>query len=110
MSIDGQVETVYIHEDGSGRLHVVDRPGRLGTISDPVGHQTLRFDFAPEEVTALNGLAVWGNAHFLFLGKRKIADRDGCVRIIFVTRVEFLAALRDHHHQSEALGATESTR
>jgi hypothetical protein len=95
MSIDARVETVYINEDGSGRLNLVDRPGNPPGIS---GQSSLWFKHAPEEVTGLNGLDVWGGSSILMLGDHRIASRVSYTQIVFVDSQLFKAALSAYHH------------
>jgi hypothetical protein len=84
MSIDAQVKTVIINEDGSGELLLVDRPrSRPGDYPGIAGQRSLEFSTAPEEVTALNGRNVWGGASSLMLGDEEIAERTGICKIRF---------------------------
>ena len=84
MSINAIVRTVFINEDGSGRLALE---------GDERGQPSLYFDSAPEEVTALNGLQVWGGSDTLMHGEHKIADRRGYTGIVFVDGEAFKTAL-----------------
>jgi hypothetical protein len=61
MSIDATVEKVIVKEDGSGEVHLKDR---LGGIA---GQSILLFKEASEEVTALNGLNIWGGSNNVML-------------------------------------------
>lgn len=74
MSINAIVETVYINEDGSGRLALT---------GEERGQPELHFETAPEDVTALNGRQVWGSANSLMAHDTKIADRVGYTKIRF---------------------------
>lgn len=96
MAIDASVAYVQCNEDGSGVLHLVDRGGNDQHIS---GQPRLRFDKAPDEVTALNGLDVWGGSNTLMLGDRQIATREGYTRISFIEREPFLEAVRVYHQR-----------
>lgn len=96
MSIDARVETVFINEDGSGRLALIDRPVESGTPGIK-GQASLGFETAPEEVTALNGLDVWGSANSLMLGDVEIAERLGYTRIKFHDGETFKRAVREYH-------------
>lgn len=92
MAIDAHVAYVELNEDGSGTLHLCDR------IPDGLrGQSRLHFDTAPYEVTALNGLPVWGGAGQLMLCEIEIAKRIGYARISFNERDVFLAAVAAHH-------------
>ena len=94
MSIDANVAYVEIHEDGSGVLHLCDR------IPDGSrGQSRLRFDAAPYEVTALNGLQIWGSAGQIMLGEREIAKRIGYTKISFNGRETFLMAVAEYHQR-----------
>jgi len=92
MSIDANIAHVELNEDGSGILHLCDR-GSDGSR----GQDRLRFETAPPEVTALNGLSIWGGASWVMLGDVKIADRIGYRRIAFIERDAFLDAMRIYH-------------
>lgn len=92
MSIDAKVECVYINEDGSGRLELIDsEPGRIA------GQKSLSFDSAPEEVTALNGCIIWGGSESIILGDVKIADRVGYTKIKFVDSEIFKQAVSKYN-------------
>ena len=94
MAIDAHVAYVELQEDGAGTLHLCDR------IPDGSrGQSRLHFDTAPHEVTALNGLAIWGGASHIMLGERQIATRDGYTRISFTEREPFLAAIAEYHRR-----------
>ena len=97
MSIDAVVQTVIINEDGSGELRLIDRPARRGQNDGIAGQSSLHFDSAPEEVTALNWLPIWGGADQIILGERKIADRIGYTKICFVDRETFIKAITDYN-------------
>jgi hypothetical protein len=100
MSIDARVDVVHINEDGSGELRLVDRPpSRPGQNPGIAGQRSLSYLTAPEEVTALNGLDVWGGSDELMLGDRKIADRVGYTRIVFVSWADFNAAVAEYHRK-----------
>ncbi len=98
MSIDARVETVMIYEDGSGKLCLIDRPAaRPGENPGIAGQNTLFFDKAPEEVTALNGLDIWGGDSWIMLGETTIAYRTGATRIGFVDAEKFKDAVAQYH-------------
>lgn len=98
MSIDARVKAVHLNEDGSGKLNLVDRPkSRPGDSVGCAGQAAFYFDAAPHEVTALNGLDVWGGANGLMLGDVEIAKREGYTRIVFVAPEAFKRAVRDYH-------------
>lgn len=92
MSIDANVAYVELHEDGSGVLHLCDR-----IPEGSRGQSRLYFDDAPYEVTALNGLSVWGGSGQLMLGDKEIAKREGYTRISFIEREPFLEAVQQYH-------------
>ena len=92
MSIDANIVYVELQEDGSGTLHLCDR-----VPEGSRGQDRLHFDTAPHEVTALNGLEIWGTASQVLLGDRKIADRLGYTKISFIERDLFLAVVREYH-------------
>lgn len=98
MAIDAQVAYVEVNEDGSGALHLCDRIG-FGRPDGNKGQPTLRFDTAPHEVTALNGLAIWGGSGFLMLGDIEIAERLGYTRLKFHDRDTFLRAVAAYHQK-----------
>jgi hypothetical protein len=92
MSIDAHVAYVELREDGSGVLHLCDR-----IPNGSRGQSRLHFDTAPLEVTALNGLSIWGGSGQVMLGDREIAKREGYTRISFTEREDFLAAVAEYH-------------
>jgi hypothetical protein len=94
MSIDANVAYVECRENGSGTLHLCDR-----VPNGSRGQSRLHFDKAPYEVTALNGLQVWGGNSQIMLGEREIAKREGYTRISFVEREPFLAAVAEYHQR-----------
>lgn len=93
MSIDARVETVFINENGSGRLALIDRPANVDGVPGIKGQSSLSFETAPEEVTALNGRDIWGGSDSIMLGDREIAKRQGYTRIVFVDDETFKAAV-----------------
>lgn len=95
MAIDANVAYVECREDGSGTLHLCDR-----IPNGSRGQSRLHFDTAPYEVTALNGLQIWGGDSFIMLGDTEIAKREGYTRISFNGRDTFLAAVRDYHRRA----------
>lgn len=92
MSIDANVAFVEVHEDGSGTLHLCDRKPEGSR-----GQSRLHFVTAPYEVTALNGLEVWGGDGQIMLGRREIAKRHGYTRISFIEPEAFKAAVAEYH-------------
>lgn len=98
MAIDAYVAYVSLNEDGSGTLHLCDR-----IPNGSRGQSRLHFATAPYEVTALNGLPIWGGATQIMLSDREIATRDGYTRISFTERESFLAAVAAHHQQRRTL-------
>ena len=86
MSIDALV-TVYHYEDGSGRL---------GLSGENRGVKELSYKKAPYEVTSLNGLQIWGDSNKIYLGEKKIADRDSYTTITFVDDISFRNAVREY--------------
>lgn len=96
MSIDARIRAVHLHEDGGGTLELEDRPARPGGVPGIAGQKRLRFDDAPEEVTALNGRDIWGGADTIMLGDVEIARRVGYTRIVFHDRETFLRAVREY--------------
>jgi hypothetical protein len=92
MSIDANVAYVELKEDGSGVLHLCDR-----VPEGSRGQSRLSFASAPYEVTALNGLSIWGGASQIMLGDHEIAKREGYTRISFSEREVFLAAVAAYH-------------
>lgn len=89
MSIDAKC-FVYFDENGGGRLEL---------LGDERGQRRLRFDKAPEEVSALNGRHVWGGSSEIMLGNRKIATRVGYTKIEFVSRAEFIYAIGESNRR-----------
>ncbi|CEF48244.1 unnamed protein product [uncultured bacterium] len=100
MSIDARVDSVIRYEDGGGELRLIDRPARPGGVPGIKGQSLLWFHTAPHEVTALNGLDIWGGSSTLMLGDIAIARRDGYAHIVFCDRETFLIAV-ERYHQSE---------
>jgi hypothetical protein len=94
MAIDANVAYVETKEDGSGTLHLCDR-----VPNGSRGQSRLYFTTAPYEVTALNGLPIWGGASQIMLGEREIAKRDGYTRISFTEREPFLSAVAEYHQK-----------
>lgn len=94
MSIDARIQTVIIHEDGSGELRLVDRPAKPGQSQGIAGQRALHFESAPEEVTALNGCDIWGGSNTIMLGEIEIAKRTGYTTIVFNSRDQFIAAIK----------------
>ena len=89
---------VELKEDGSGVLHLCDR-----IPNGSRGQSRLYFNAAPYEVTALNGLQIWGGASSIMLCDMEIAKREGYTRISFTERETFLAAVAEwHRRQREA--------
>lgn len=93
MAIDALVAYVELKEDGSGTLHLCDR-----VPEGSRGQSRLHFATAPYEVTALNGLPIWGGDRIM-LGEHEIAKRDGYTQISFTEREPFLAAVAEHHRR-----------
>ena len=94
MAIDANVAYVECREDGSGVLHLCDR-----IPNGSRGQSRLHFDAAPYEVTALNGLSIWGGSSEIMLGERQIATRILYTRISFIERESFLAAVAEYHRK-----------
>ncbi len=92
MAIDANVAYVECREDGSGTLHLCDR-----IPNGSRGQSRLHFDTAPYEVTALNGLSIWGGDNQIILGSKFIASREGYTHISFIEREPFLAAVAEYH-------------
>lgn len=92
VAIDANVAYVHLNEDGSGTLHLCDR-----VPEGSRGQSRLHFATAPYEVTALNGLSIWGGASQIMLGDHEIARRDGYTRISFIEWEPFLAAVAAYH-------------
>lgn len=74
MSINATVKSVYINEDGSGQLNLE---------GDERGQPVLKFDSAPEDVTALNGRQIWGSSDAIMAHETQIAYRIGYTEIKF---------------------------
>ena len=91
MSIDANVAYVELNENGSGTLHLCDR------VEGSRGQSRLHFSTAPHEVTALNGLEIWGGGGQIMLGDKQIATRRGYTQISFIEREPFLAAVAEYH-------------
>lgn len=103
MAIDANVAYVELKEDGSGTLHLCDR-----IPNGSRGQSRLYFDTAPYEVTALNGLSIWGSDNSIMLCETEIAKRHGYTRISFTERDQFLAAVAEwHRRQREERDAHE---
>jgi hypothetical protein len=99
MSIDAHVAYVELKEDGSGTLHLCDR-----IPEGSRGQSRLHFTTAPHEVTALNGLPIWGGASGIMLCETEIAKREGYTRISFNEREVFLSAVAEYHRRQRASG------
>lgn len=97
MAIDANVAYVECKQDGSGTLHLCDR-----IPNGSRGQSRLHFSTAPYEVTALNGLEIWGGTSQIMLGECEIAKRDGYTRISFVEREPFLLAVATYHQKRRA--------
>lgn len=97
MSIDARIESVRIDENGGGRLNLIDRPANPGATPGCAGQKCLKFEKAPEEVTALNGLDVWGDSSSIMLGDIEIAKRVCYTRIAFCETDRFKSAVRAYH-------------
>ena len=94
MSIDANVAYVETKEDGSGTLHLCDR-----IPNGSRGQSRLHFETAPHEVTALNGLQIWGGSSSIMLGDVEVARRIGYTRISFIEREPFLEAVKIYHEK-----------
>ena len=94
MAIDAHVAYVELKEDGSGVLHLCDR-----VPNGSRGQSRLSFETAPYEVTALNGLSIWGGDSSIMLCDTEIAKRVGYTRISFTEREVFLAAVAEWHRR-----------
>ena len=106
MAIDAHVAYVELKENGSGTLHLCDR-----VPDGSRGQARLHFNAAPYEVTALNGLAIWGGDSFIMLGDTEIAKREGYTRISFIEREPFLAAVAEYHRRErEKRGGHDAAR
>lgn len=99
MSIDATVAYVETREDGSGTLHLIGRVSHTSRPDGTAGQRHLHFATAPYEVTALNGLNIWGGSGFLMLGDTEIATREGYARISFIEREPFNAAVEEYHRR-----------
>lgn len=99
MAIDARIQFVQIGEQGQGALRLIDRPSKTGTPGIR-GQNSLYFEKAPEEVTALNGLDIWGGSSFIMLGDVEIAKRTGYTSIEFVDSETFKAAVAKYHSKS----------
>ena len=94
MAIDANVAYVELKQDGSGVLHLCDR-----IPNGSRGQSRLHFDTAPYEVTALNGLSIWGGDSSIMLCETEIAKREGYTRISFNEREQFLSAVAEWHRR-----------
>lgn len=111
MSIDANVAYVECREDGSGSLHLCDRQSPDFSQKPGIaGQSRLHFSAAPYEVTALNGLPIWGSSGQVLLGERKIADRLTYTRIAFVSDDEFKNAVTLYHQKRARASAVNDTR
>lgn len=100
MSIDARVQTVHHNEDGSGYLKLIDRPkARPDDHPGCRGQNELHYQVAPYEVTALNGLDIWGGSGFIMLGDIEIAKRRGYSRIEFCDDETFKRAVKKYHER-----------
>ncbi len=99
MGIDANVAFVEVAEDGSGVLHLCDR-----VPEGSRGQSRISFQSAPYEVTALNGLEIWGGSSTVMLGDKEIARREGYTRISFIEREQFLAAVAAYHQRRRGKG------
>lgn len=103
MAIDANVAYVEVEEDGSGALHLCDRQSPDFSRKPGIaGQSRLHFQSAPYEVTALNGLPIWGSSGQILLGERKIADRLTYTRIAFVSDDAFKAAVACYHQRQRS--------
>lgn len=93
MSIDARIEKVIVNEDGSGELLLIDRPAK--PYPGCRGQNRLRFDSAPEEVTAISGADIWGGAGIM-LGDVEIARREGYTRLKFHDSKTLARAIREN--------------
>lgn len=103
MSIDARVKTVIVNEDGSGELRLIDRPKGEGMSEGTAGQRALKFDKAPHEVTALNGLDIWGGANSVILGDVEIAQRQGYTTIVFHSAEVFKKAVTEYNKKVRTL-------
>ncbi len=99
MSIDARVQSVVLNEDGSGDLILVDRPARPRQTPGIAGQRSLAFDSAPDEVTALTGMDIWGGANSIMLGDCEIARRVGYTSITFCVRAKFVEAVATYNER-----------
>jgi hypothetical protein len=89
MSIDARVQSVVVHRDGSGELHLVDRPvpadqRRFPGEAGIAGQAVLYFKTAPPDVSKLQGQNIWGGSNDIMLNEVKIGDREGYTAVRFV--------------------------
>lgn len=92
--IDAKIQQIFIDEDGSGRLRLVDRPARKpGEPPGVAGQGWLRFDAAPECLPLLAGREILGDPETITLGGVIIADRVSSAGITFRHAEEIRAAL-----------------
>lgn len=84
MSIDARVSRVIVELDGKGHLELVDRPKQNDGYDGIAGQALLTFDFAPDNVVALEGKDIWGGSSEIILGDRKIAERLTYTKIKFI--------------------------
>lgn len=97
MAIDARVQSVICRENGSGELRLIDRPSRRpGEPEGCKGQPVLTFTEAPYEVTALNGLDLWGGSGSIVLGSVIIAERTGIQSIRFLDDDTFRFAIREN--------------
>ena len=99
MAIDARVEYVKISEGESGELVLIDRPAKNAEDRGIRGQSVLKYDTAPYEVTALNGLDVWGSNGLLMLGDAVIARRVGYTHIVFCDSEAFKSAVARYHRR-----------
>lgn len=93
MSIDARVTGVSFDRDGTGRLTLEDRPAKPGGHPGIAGQKSLSFTSAPDIVTNLIGLNIWGGSDSILLGEHEIAERWGYTRIKFVSPREIRDAI-----------------
>ena len=96
MTIDAQVRSVFLNEDGSGVLNLMDRPSRPGSYEGIKGQPGLHFSRSPEEVTALNGVHISGNETILIVAGIEIAKVVGHGQIVFADRDTFNKAIGEY--------------
>lgn len=96
MSIDAKVDQVQVSEDGSGVLHLVDRPARRGGVPGIRGQSRLTFKTSPAEVEKLKGKLIWGNDQIIMLADSTIASRTTYTSIRFVPDDKFEEALDNY--------------